>query len=71
MSRSFHEIPLVFLLPFPYRELLPKDFTVYTYNKEGKLQTEYPDIQVGILSFYTLTEGDLNTEHLHDEVVAC
>ncbi|NXJ32488.1 ADAM9 protein, partial [Ciconia maguari] len=27
------------------KELLPKDFTVYTYNKEGKLQSEYPDIQ--------------------------
>uniref|UniRef100_A0A663MKC9 ADAM metallopeptidase domain 9 n=1 Tax=Athene cunicularia TaxID=194338 RepID=A0A663MKC9_ATHCN len=27
------------------KELLPKDFTVYTYNKEGKLQSEYPDVQ--------------------------
>ncbi|NXY36336.1 ADAM9 protein, partial [Pomatorhinus ruficollis] len=27
------------------KELLPKDFTVYTYDKEGKLQLEYPDVQ--------------------------
>eukprot|EP00076_Gallus_gallus_P033012 XP_024998550.1 disintegrin and metalloproteinase domain-containing protein 9 isoform X1 [Gallus gallus] len=27
------------------KDLLPKDFTVYTYNKEGKLQSEYPDVQ--------------------------
>ncbi|XP_064031783.1 disintegrin and metalloproteinase domain-containing protein 9-like isoform X1 [Pogoniulus pusillus] len=27
------------------RELLPKDFTVYTYNEEGKLQADYPDVQ--------------------------
>ncbi|XP_071585243.1 disintegrin and metalloproteinase domain-containing protein 9 [Heliangelus exortis] len=27
------------------KELLPKDFTVYTYNKEGKLQSENPDVQ--------------------------
>ncbi|XP_035201077.1 disintegrin and metalloproteinase domain-containing protein 9 isoform X1 [Oxyura jamaicensis] len=27
------------------KELLPKDFTVYTYSKEGKLQSEYPDVQ--------------------------
>lgn len=48
---------LVFPLPFPYRELLPKDFTVYTYNKEGKLQSERPDVQVGFPS-YTPAEGD-------------
>lgn len=69
MSQSFCEIPLVFLLPFHCRELLPKDFTVYTYNKEGKLQLEYPDVQVGFLSIHTLTEGDWNTEHLWDEGV--
>lgn len=51
MSQSFHEIPLVFLVPFHCRELLPKDFTVYTYDKEGKLQLEYPDVQVGLLLF--------------------
>lgn len=38
-------------VPFPCRDLLPKDFTVYTYNKEGKLQSEYPDVQVGLLSY--------------------
>ncbi|RMB95117.1 hypothetical protein DUI87_28393 [Hirundo rustica rustica] len=27
------------------KELLPKDFTVYTYDREGKLQLEYPDVQ--------------------------
>uniref|UniRef100_A0A8B9P5C7 ADAM metallopeptidase domain 9 n=1 Tax=Apteryx owenii TaxID=8824 RepID=A0A8B9P5C7_APTOW len=27
------------------KELLPKDFTVYTYNKEGKLQSEKPGVQ--------------------------
>ncbi|XP_054030905.1 disintegrin and metalloproteinase domain-containing protein 9 [Dryobates pubescens] len=27
------------------KELLPKDFTVYTYSKEGKLQSDYPDVQ--------------------------
>lgn len=45
MSQPFHEIPLVFLVPCHCRELLPKDFTVYTYDKEGKLQLEYPDVQ--------------------------
>lgn len=35
------------------------------------MQSEYPDIQVGFLSFYTLTEGDLNTEDLQDEGVMC
>lgn len=42
----------VFLLPFHCRELLPKDFTVYTYDKEGKLQLEYPDVQVGFPSIH-------------------
>lgn len=60
MSQSFHEIPLVFLVPCPCRELLPKDFTVYTYDKEGKLQLEYPDVQVGLPSLHTLPEGDWN-----------
>ncbi|NWW49512.1 ADAM9 protein, partial [Pedionomus torquatus] len=27
------------------KELLPKDFTVYTYDEEGRLQSEVPDIQ--------------------------
>uniref|UniRef100_A0A8C3PMA3 ADAM metallopeptidase domain 9 n=1 Tax=Calidris pygmaea TaxID=425635 RepID=A0A8C3PMA3_9CHAR len=31
--------------PFSLVELLPKDFTVYTYDKEGKLQSEVPDTQ--------------------------
>lgn len=60
MSQSLHEIPLVFLLSFHCRELLPKDFTVYTYDKEGKLQLEYPDVQVEFPSINTLTEGDWN-----------
>uniref|UniRef100_A0A8B9NZ79 ADAM metallopeptidase domain 9 n=1 Tax=Apteryx owenii TaxID=8824 RepID=A0A8B9NZ79_APTOW len=47
------------------KELLPKDFTVYTYNKEGKLQSEKPGVQVGFLSFYAFTEGDLNIEISH------
>lgn len=28
------------------RDLLPKDFVVYTYNKEGALISDHPDIQV-------------------------
>uniref|UniRef100_A0A803V1C3 Peptidase M12B propeptide domain-containing protein n=1 Tax=Ficedula albicollis TaxID=59894 RepID=A0A803V1C3_FICAL len=37
------------------KELLPKDFTVYTYDKEGKLQLDHPDVQVGFpLDFLTL-----------------
>lgn len=28
------------------RDLLPKDFVVYTYNKEGALIADHPDIQV-------------------------
>lgn len=28
------------------RDLLPKDFVVYTYNKEGALISDYPDMQV-------------------------
>ncbi|NXU58327.1 ADAM9 protein, partial [Turnix velox] len=27
------------------KELLPKDFTIYTYDQEGKLQLEHPNIQ--------------------------
>uniref|UniRef100_A0A8C8SBP4 ADAM metallopeptidase domain 9 n=1 Tax=Pelusios castaneus TaxID=367368 RepID=A0A8C8SBP4_9SAUR len=27
------------------KEFLPKDFTVYTYSKEGKLQSENPDVK--------------------------
>lgn len=48
--------------PLSPRELLPKDFTVYTYNEEGKLQADYPDVQVGFHPFHALTAGDLNTE---------
>lgn len=54
MSQPSHEIPFVFLVPCHCRELLPKDFTVYTYDKEGKLQLEYPDVQVGLPSIPTL-----------------
>nr|KAF6459953.1 ADAM metallopeptidase domain 9 [Molossus molossus] len=28
------------------KDLLPKDFVVYTYNKEGALISDYPEIQV-------------------------
>lgn len=28
------------------RDLLPKDFVVYTYNKEGALISDHPSIQV-------------------------
>uniref|UniRef100_A0A8C6EIS2 Peptidase M12B propeptide domain-containing protein n=1 Tax=Microcebus murinus TaxID=30608 RepID=A0A8C6EIS2_MICMU len=28
------------------KNLLPKDFVVYTYNKEGALLSDYPNIQV-------------------------
>lgn len=38
------------------RDLLSKDFVVYTYNKEGALIADYPDIQVIYFSFDPVAE---------------
>ncbi|KAF4802448.1 hypothetical protein TURU_025529 [Turdus rufiventris] len=42
------------------KELLPKDFTVYTYDKEGKLQLEYPDVQ-DHCHYQGVVEGSLDS----------
>lgn len=44
---------------FSFRELLPQDFVVYTYNKEGALISDHPDVQVTYFPFDLIAEFNI------------